>query len=393
MDKDFGQLYGYMKQITVGQPRRFLFASILYNLAGTYILTVTRNKNDWPYAVLPMVSVTQAIGHLNYVVIPGEGYSPYFPTLSLDLGNVLSRLGNPAYCAIATFKRGKHFQTPPAETRWVSAALEDHIRNEQVIHMKRTLPSTGPKQPNRPVRNEIKIICHLLSVAEQPNLPQLIFHSLDHQEMGILPYGVPIDPGSSVFKWPGIVTDILTALKWLHGKRIVHRDVRWDNVIYYLDHAVLIDLGASVYLDQDPIDSDPDETAESFITLETADRAFSAIPTSSWQTYAGGLICCPQRVIGNFKDLYTPQYSDDCRAFVQMTNMLLWPKFWEGLRLELVKDKDSSLAMDLVDFWAGMRESRIWGKYVLAPDGLEYGVLAEIVELFVSGELVLMSLC
>lgn len=380
-DKDFGQLYGYMKQVTVGQPRRCLFAGILFNPGGTYVLTVTRNKNDWAYDVSPMVTLAQAIGHLNYVVIPGEGYSPYFPTFSLDLGNVLSRLGNPAFCAVATFKPSKHFETPPSGTRWVSPALEDNIRNEQVIVVKRTLPSTGPKQPDRPVRDEIKILYHLLSVAQQPNLPQLIFHSLDYQEMGILPYGVPIDPGSSVFKWPGILTDVLAALQWLHGNRIVHRDVRWDNVVYYVDHAVLIDLGASVYLDQDPIDSDPEETAESYITLETADRAFSAMPTSSWQTYAGGLICCPQRVIGNFKDLYTPQYSDDCRAFVQMTNMLLWPKFWEGLRSELVKDKDSGLAMDLVNFWADMRESRIWGKYVLAADRLEYHILAQIVEL------------
>lgn len=376
-----------MKQVTQKQSRRRLFVGILYSPSGSYVLTVTRKKRDWGYDVSPMVSLAEAIGHLNYIVIPGAGYSPFFPVFSLDLGNVLARLGNPAFCAVATFQPPVPFESPPSRTRWVSSpALDDTIRNEEVVVVKRTLPATGLKQPERPVRDEIEILRRIDEVGNHRNLPQLIFHSLDFQELGILPYGTAIDPGNSMFKWPGILTDVLAALEWLHEHQIVHRDVRWDNVIYYQDRAILIDLGAAVYLDPTTVepDSDSQNSIQSTGSPESDDdRALSAFPASGWQFYSGGLICCPQRVIGNFLDLYSPKFSDDCRAFVQMVNVLLWPRFWEGLRSELVKDKDSDLAVGLVNFWADMRKSRVWGRYVVAADNLEYGVLAEIVELCV----------
>lgn len=93
-------------------------------------------------------------------------------------------------------------------------------------------------------------------------------------------------------------------------------------MVYYLDLAVLIDLGAGVYLDTNRIDFDYADTMESTNTAGTEDQAASTMPSSSWQFYSGGLICCPERVIGNFKDLYSPLFAD-CRAFVQMANVLL----------------------------------------------------------------------
>lgn len=394
MDKDFGQLYGYMKQVTQKQPRRRVFVGILYSPAGTFVLTVTRNKQDWAYDLSPKVTLAEAIGHLKYIVIPGEGYSPGFPIFSLDLGNVLTRLGNPAFCAVATFQPPGRFEDPPSGTRWVdSSALSDANRTEQVFVVKRTMVSNGPKQPARPVRGEIKILRQIHQLREiykdsenakersYRYLPQLIFHSLDFQELGILPYGAAIDPGNSIFKWSRILTDVLSALEWLHTHGIVHRDVRWDNVIYHEDRAILIDLGAAVFLDSG-IDDDDDDS-ESVIQPTETSGTEDDMPSTGWQFYAGGLICCPERVIGNFLDLYTPQPADDCRSFVQMTNTLLWPKFWEGLRSEQVKDKDSRLSVGLVKFWEDLRRSRIWGRYVKAADEASYTVLAEIVELCV----------
>lgn len=387
-DKDFGQLYGYMKQVTQKQPRRRSFVGILYSPASTFVLTVTRNKLDWGYDVSPKVTLADAIGHLNYIVIPGEDYSPGFPMFSLDLGNALTRLGNPAFCAVATFQPPVRFEDPPSGTRWVDApALHNATRSEQVVVVKRTMDSTGPKQPQRPVRDEIEILLQIhklrqiyqdsASIEDQGHryLPQLVFHSLDFQELGILPYGAAIDPGNSIFKWSRILTDVLSALEWLHNHGIVHRDVRWDNVIYHEDRAILIDLGAAVFLDPSK-DDDSQQVTQPTENNETEDY-------SGWQFYSGGLICCPERVIGNFLDLYSPQPSDDCRSFIQMVNTLLWPKFWEGLRSEQVKDKDSRLAVGLVKFWEDLRNSRVWGRYVDAADELNYRVLAEIVELCV----------
>lgn len=386
-DKDFGQLYGYMKQVTQKQPQRRSFVGILYSPDSTFVLTVTRNKQDWGYDLSSKVTLAQAIGYVNYIVIPGEDYSPGFPIFSLDLGSALTRLGNPAFCAVATFQPPGGFEDPPSGTRWVDApALHDVTRVEQVIVVKRTMESTGPKRPQRPVRDEIEILLQIHKLRQHSTraehqghryLPQLIFHSLDFQELGILPYGTAIDPGNSIFKWPTILKDVLSALEWLHNHEIVHRDVRWDNVIYHEDRAILIDLGAAVCLEY-PSNNDDNsqQVTESMENEETEDF---------WggQFYSGGLICCPERVIGNFLDLYCPQPSDDCRSFVQMVNTLLWPKFWEGLRSEQVKDKDSHLAVGLVKFWEDLRVSRVWGRYVKAADELDYPVLAEIVELCV----------
>lgn len=366
-----------MKQVTQKQPRRCLFVGILYSPACTFVLTVTRNKQDWSYDVSPKVTLAEAIGHLNYIVIPGEDYSPGFPMFSHDLGNALTRLGNPAFCAVGTFQPTTRFEEPASGTRWLDApALHIATRNEQVIVVKRKMDSTGPKQPERPVQDEIETLRQIHKLRETYKtstraedqghryLPQLIFHSLDFQELGILPYGSAIDPGNSIFKWSGILKNVLAALEWLHRHGIVHRDVRWDNVIYHEDRAILIDLGAAVFLDPDSSEHATDDS-------------------TTWQFYSGGLICCPERVIGNLTDLYTPSLFDDCRSFVQMVNMLLWPKFWEGQRSDQVKDKDSRLARGLVRFWQDLRRSRVWRRYMDAADALDYGVLAEIGEMCV----------
>lgn len=378
-----------MKQVTQKQPRRRSFVGILFSPAGTFVLTVTRNKQDWGYDVSPKVTLAEAIGYLKYIVIPGEDYSPGFPTFSLDLGNALTRLGNPAFCAVGTFQPPARFEDPPSGKRWVDApALHGATQSEQVIVVKRKMDSTGPKHPERPVRDEIEILMQIhklrqkyqnsTNVKDQSHryLPQLLFHSLDFQELGILPYGSAIDPGNSIFKWSPILKDVLSALEWLHNQRIVHRDVRWDNVIYHEDRAILIDLGAAVFLDSSNDDDDSQWVAQLSEDNETEDF-------SGWQFYSGGLICCPERVIGNFLDPYRPQPSDDCRSFIQMVNTLLWPKFWEGLRSEQVKDKNSRLSVGLVKFWENLRNSRVWGPYVDAADELNYAVLSEIVELCV----------
>lgn len=54
----------------------------------------------------------------------------------------------------------------------------------------------------------MEILRQLNLATHHPNLPKLIFHSLHYQELGISPYGVPIDPGNSIFKWPGILTEL-----------------------------------------------------------------------------------------------------------------------------------------------------------------------------------------
>lgn len=144
---------------------------------------------------------------------------------SLDFGNVLTRPGNPPFCAVATFQPPRRFEIPSSGPRRVDfPVLSDTSRAEKVIVLKRKLESTGPKQRTRPVNREIAILrqIHKLrqiymgskKVQDQRYcyLPQLNFHSLDFQEPGILPYGAAIDPGHSIFKWPGIHKVVPAAL-------------------------------------------------------------------------------------------------------------------------------------------------------------------------------------
>lgn len=100
------------------------------------MLTATQIKRVWSFNVCPKVTLAEAIAHLNQVVILGESYSPGPPMLSLDLGTVLTRLGNPALCAVATFQLPGRFEHQPSGTGWVDSP-SPHSHRQSVDSLSR----------------------------------------------------------------------------------------------------------------------------------------------------------------------------------------------------------------------------------------------------------------
>lgn len=63
---------------------------------------------------------------------------------------------------------------------------------------------------------------------------------------------------------------------------IIHRDVRWDNIVIAGGRGVLIDFGAAIIND------------------------------GRMHGFEGGIVCAPSRVIGQFSRQYQASTIDDC---------------------------------------------------------------------------------
>lgn len=128
---------------------------------------------------------------------------------------------------------------------WINPDIEIATESSKTMLVKRTLQT----RPARHVNNEIEILRLIYCRPDIPNtLPTLLFHSDAFNEFGIIPCGYCPKPGNQMIPWVIVLTNILDALQWLHKHNIIHRDVRWDNVIWN------IDLGCAARID--PSDRD-----------------------------------------------------------------------------------------------------------------------------------------
>lgn len=210
------------------------------------------------------------------------------------------------------------------------------------------------RRGERTTRNEIHILRYITREGGHPNLPTLMSDGYD--ELVTSQFGAPLRPGQKKTDWAQVLLGVLDALKWLHSHDIIHRDVRWENIKWDDDHAVLTDLGTSVQL---------------------ADEYDGTI------TYNGGYICCPRDLIGDFQQAYVALPSDDCYAFVLLVNMLLWPAFWADMNPQLVARTHSKEAAKLRTFWDAMDSSPFFKKYMEAAENLDYDTLATLADLCV----------
>lgn len=359
-DDGRGQVYDYLKIMTKKQADRTHFIGVLSNLTDNVIITLTRERKAprvggknwrWRCRSFKPMRLAYAIAYVRDIIMTQSHYLPSVPNFSSELGIIDRRLGSATFSVIAAFLvppcfREKRF----ARNRWMNPkSLAD--KSLDVFVVKRFVPAREDNNA-RSVKSEIKILLRIDSAGGHPNLPQMVYHTNNFEELAITPYGYSPKPGDLMMDWRKILYDVLQALKWLHLQHIIHRDVRWDNIIWHNDHAVLIDLGASIY-----------------------------VPTAESRTiYDGGNICCPPALIGRFNQVYLPRPADDCYAFFLLVNTLNWPERWKDIRTEQVRDPYSDVATKLTEFWAQMRVSRVWGRYVNAAEFARYEILEELLD-------------
>lgn len=358
-----GQLYSYLKLLSEKQSQRNAFVGVLSNLRQNVVMTllkqaVTSPPNSFKYIckTYRSVGIGAVLSYLRHSVLHNDIYRPCLTNFSHDLGDIVARLGNPMLSVVAEFNLpSSPHPTTFRTNRWINADFQAATANTKTMVVKRTLP-VRQDRPARPVKNEIEILRLIHGIENVPNtLPTLLFHSNSFDEFGISPCGYCLKPGEQMMKWDVILCNILDALEWLHGHNIIHRDVRWDNVIWDLDHAVLIDLGSAAHVD--PADRDEPKFM-----------------------YRGGYLCCPRDLIGNFDDEYTPLPAHDCAAFLLMVNMLMWPSSWTNLASHRIAEYDSYEAGRMMRFWDGMKTSKTWGRYEKAASEAKYEILREVTE-------------
>lgn len=376
--KDFGQLYGYVQALIAKQPGRRKFVGVLQSLLHCHVIIVERGTTrNWTYQRSIPMTIHDVVSWFRHYVIAGSDYSPHFPKFSSDLGGLKERLGDPAFCAVGMFPLPRILDNSGdfANGRWINPNWNtDNVDPQhKFMVVKRFLPRADNRKMERPVKDEIEIFIRIeqLRKTDQDSkgpkfIPDLLFYSLDFQEFGILPVGTPLHPDQPRTDWPDILSNVLSALEWIHSHHIVHRDVRWSNIVHYVDHAVLVDFGESVDMRPDLLgDTNDLDPADSRRLLRR-------------QVYSGGLISCPPRLLGLLHHKYTPRPADDLHAFVLLGNMLVWPKMWTGINPKEVLDKNSPLTKQLKMFWKQMGVHRFWQTYIEAAVDRQYRTLEKM---------------
>lgn len=346
-----GQLYTYIKLLSERQRNRQVFVGVLSNLTDSIVVVMTREGSRLrcrPYLPAKLGHVTS---YLRDVVLKDDAQLPYVPAFSFDLGEIKARLGNPALRDIALFATPKNLHSTFAVNRWVNPKFI--AKENKVIVVKRRVTGNDAR-PERPVTQEITMLRLIDDLNGHQNIAQLVFSCNTTDEFGMLPYGVPVKPGSDMMPWPTILVNILDGLQWLHDRDIIHRDLRWDNIIWNTDHAVIIDFGEAIHL--------------------------SAVPQQP-QFYAGGFVCVPRALIGRFDAEYVPRAQDDCFAFVQLVLTLLWPERWSALCSANLAVRNSYEAVRVEAFWRKLETTPLWMPYVDAAERRNYKALAGMVDL------------
>lgn len=290
-DDGRGQVYDYLKIISKNQRHRSSFFGILPNLEDNILITLIRERRiaqsgekDWRWRCrsFKSMNLAYAIAYVYDIIERQREYLPSMPAFSRALVPMELLLGSTTSSVVAAFTVTDYVRTKGfARMRWVNQIVitSDTL---QTFVVKRCVPAYG-STPARSIRSEIKILLRLHNAGGHSNLPEMVYYANDFQELAIKPWGYPAKPGDTLMDWRKLLEGVFDALRCLHSLKIIHRDVRWDNIMCYNDRAILIDLGASVYVADD----------------------------ESNTIYGGGNICCPPVMIGKFNKSYHPRPADD----------------------------------------------------------------------------------
>lgn len=155
----------------------------------------------------------------------------------------------------------------------------------------------------------------------------------------------PVHPTDGCVKWGKVINDGLDALACLHSHIIILRDVRLDNTVWNIDHAVLIDLGTAVDLSR---------YRDTFIC------------------YNGGYVCCSPSIIGNPNTDYQTKPGDESLVVVLPVNIVLFPPCWHSVRSVNLLKPGLPETGDLRRFWEKIDESPVWNPFWKAATEVAY---------------------
>jgi predicted Ser/Thr protein kinase len=210
------------------------------------------------------------------------------------------------------------------------------------------------------IRLEIKVLLKLRdSKVTSLHVPELVWAPRVEPQYGITPLGRVINFRQSGRISRRIVEGLLDGLEYLHGQGIVHRDIRPSNLVLdKVDNVIIIDY----------------ETAET-------------IPSPREVEYFGGYICWPPRLLESESPVYRPDASDDLLASILVVLHLLFPSQFDTFRVTNIRPGTeqkyrTAETAKLLELWKTVKESAVWGRFVVAAARKRYGELREMSQVF-----------
>lgn len=328
---DFGQILNYLLVMREAQKGRRICVALLSDVDRNYVITLAA-EGCVPYVVrYASDTIFAALAYMYDIALKEVSHRPPGLGFSKDLGQMRRRLGNPRLCTVG------EFYIPNTTTGAIMA-------------VKRTVNKT----------RETGFLGLFAKDSNKPDSIPCMVYNMDDIEFGITPVGMPLVPGMfvSALQIRRIITDVVTAAAWLHTKRIIHRDIRCENIILVNSGAVLIDFDAAYLLDW-------------------------PLPT----TFRGGYICIPPVLLKGVLDhgmehRYFPSPADDCFAVLLLAHCLLFPNRFADFRLCEVGVKGSEESRAVLRFWEDLDNSRVWKHYKDLAEKGDMTAMADITDLF-----------
>lgn len=328
---DFGQILDYLLVMQEAQKGRRICVALLSDVERNYVITLAA-EGCVPYIVrYASDSIFAVMAYLYDIALKDSSHRPPGLGFSKELGQMRRRLGNPRLCTVG------EFCIPNTTTGTIMA-------------VKRTVTKT---------RETVFLEMFARENHQPDSIPRMVYN-LDGIEFGITPVGMPLVPGmfASALQFRRIITDVVTAAAWLHTKRIIHRDIRCENVILVDSRAVLIDFDAAFFLDW-------------------------PLPT----TFRGGYICIPPVLLKGLLDKgqghrYIPTPADDCFAVLLLAHCLLFPNRFADLRSCEIAVKGSEESAAVLRFWDDLDNSRVWKHYKDLAEKGDMTAMVELIDLF-----------
>ncbi|KAF8415554.1 hypothetical protein EV426DRAFT_698797 [Tirmania nivea] len=237
-------------------------------------------------------------------------------------------------------------------------------------------------QPEQSHRHELEVLRHIRNLGSQPaSIVRLVWdptedgvgeHPEGRIEFGISPRGkrFSLDNFSKRTDADTVFQEIVDGIRWLHETaRVIHRDIRRDNIILDKGHPIIIDFDCSYVLNSHPSD------------------------LADITTYAGGLICVPNDVIktaiteidigggGQVQTMtYKPKIEHDLFAFVILVISLLFPKQFEKFPVHRMSWRRVGRPQleEMDRFHQECEASEVWGKWWLYAKQADYERLKAI---------------
>ncbi|KAA8895923.1 hypothetical protein FN846DRAFT_911218 [Sphaerosporella brunnea] len=353
--RDKAQVINYLCQIAESQYWRRQFTGLVTNTEQSYFLQLRRTNgmfHRFEVQTYAPVSFEESVAYLRDVVANSPAETPCTPPFNPALGKIQSQRGMTQRSVVAEFKLPR----PSDAVGWVDGVTIPP--GCKTVCVKRAYCADETMYPVRACEDEINILKKVHALGGHQSIVSILFHDDEMLEFGMLPCALPADPKTLNANPPlasSILNDVFCGMTWLHKHDIIHRDIRWDNIVRAGAQGVIIDFGAAV------------------------DLAELAGGTT---TYAGGYLCCPPRLLNALDQPYHPTVADDYHAYVLLVNTLLMPGTIVGFESGKVESPLSSETCMLQDMWMRLRENEIWRPWVVAAEAEDADTLGRLNMIF-----------